>query len=213
MNVSSPRSTTGTLPETAGPSQHGKVSEDAANPEPVTQELLAYGVVANVAVETAQGEGGLEIRPGLRHFSPGAKVWVLPPQWGDGGEKVLVVGRHRGSAGHLIRIIVYRRHLTNYRVAAVYSPAVFRALTKPWRKGEDYRPRLWKTREEAAKAVEYWQRTTIEARFDDDPWGAIVDDPPPVELQHKGKTYHLAHFNARRALYSSQPPPIEYVPD
>jgi hypothetical protein len=47
-------------------------------------ELAAFCFAANVAEETASGEGGLEVRPGLRHFRPGTKVWVLPPQWGDG---------------------------------------------------------------------------------------------------------------------------------
>ena len=40
-------------------------------------------VVANVAGETAHGKGGLDIHQGLQHFAAGAKVWVLPPQWGD----------------------------------------------------------------------------------------------------------------------------------
>jgi len=43
--------------------------------------LLGYRVAANVADQTAHGEGGLELRRGLRHFAPGAKVWVLPAQW------------------------------------------------------------------------------------------------------------------------------------
>lgn len=169
---------------------------------------LAWCVVANVAHETAQGEGGLEIRAGLKHFAPGAKVWVLPPQWGDGGEQVIVVGRHRGSAGPYIQIVVPRRHLTNYRVRAVYSPAVLRALTKPLRK-LGRRPRLWESREEAENAANWWRQPTIEAQFDDEPWWVMVPDPPPLDLERNGKTYHLAHFNARRARYSSQPPPVE----
>jgi hypothetical protein len=40
--------------------------------------LAAFCVVANVAQETASGEGGLEVRAGVRHFAAGAKVWVLP---------------------------------------------------------------------------------------------------------------------------------------
>ena len=40
-----------------------------------------FCVVANVAAETAHGQGGLELRRGARHFAAGAKVWVLPPQW------------------------------------------------------------------------------------------------------------------------------------
>ncbi len=41
-------------------------------------ELAAFWVVANIAEETAHGEGGLELRRGVKHFPPGAKVWVLP---------------------------------------------------------------------------------------------------------------------------------------
>ena len=173
---------------------------------------LAYCVAANVADETAQGEGGLEIRAGLKHFAPGAKVWILPPQWGDGGEMVLVAGRHRGVAGPYIRIVVPRRHLTNFRARVVYSPALLRALTKPW-KGYDYGPSLWETREEAELNASRWRERTIEARFDDEPWRSVnVSDPPPLDLQRNGKTYYLAHFNARRALYSSLPPLAELPP-
>jgi hypothetical protein len=187
--------------------QHDDVENDQE------RQPLAYCVVANVADETAQGEGGLEIRSGIKHFAPGAKVWVLPSYWGDGGEKVIVVGRHRGSAGPYIRIVIARRHLTNFRVRTIYSPAVLRVLTKPWRKGDDHGPHLWESREEAESVVNRWRVPTLEARFDDDPRCSEVSDPPPVELHRNGKTYHLAHFNARRALYSSQPPPVEQPPN
>jgi hypothetical protein len=172
---------------------------------------LAYCITANIADETTQGDGGLEIRAGLKHFAPGAKVWILPPQWGDGGEKVMVAGRHRGAAGPYIRIVVPRRHLTSFRVRAVYSPALLRALTKPW-KGLEYGPSLWETLQQAERSASQWQERTIEARFDDETRSVDVIDPPPLDLQHNGKTYYLAHFNARRALYSSQPPPIEHPP-
>ena len=56
-----------------------------------------FCVVANVAAETARGEGGLDLRRGVRHFAAGAKVWVLPPQWGDGGDQLIVAGHHRGA--------------------------------------------------------------------------------------------------------------------
>jgi hypothetical protein len=38
--------------------------------------LAAFCVVANIAEETAHGEGGLELRLVVKHFPPGAKVWV-----------------------------------------------------------------------------------------------------------------------------------------
>jgi hypothetical protein len=121
--------------------------------------LLAWCVVANVAVETFQGEGGLEVRQGLKHFAPGAKVWVLPPQWGDGGESVFVIGHHRGRGqGRLARMVVGRHHLSDFRVRGVYSPAVHRELIQPWKHKywEDRSLRLWESREEAERAAEWW---------------------------------------------------------
>ncbi|MFG2692739.1 hypothetical protein [Kitasatospora sp. NPDC048407] len=67
--------------------------ESATGPEP-----LGICVVANVAQETSHGHGGLEIRRGLQHFAPGAKVWIAPPVWGDGGERVIVSGRHQSNS-------------------------------------------------------------------------------------------------------------------
>ncbi|MFJ3791357.1 hypothetical protein [Kitasatospora sp. NPDC090091] len=98
---------------------------DAIGPEP-----LGICLVANVAQETGCGEGGLEIRQGLRHFASGAKVWIAPPAWGDGGESVIVAGRHRGNSRRYTRIVIKSRFLVNFRVRAVYSPALVRALTE-----------------------------------------------------------------------------------
>ena len=120
-------------------------------------DLLAWCVVANVAAETAHGEGGQEIHKGLKHFAPGAKVWVLPPQWGDGGENLFVVGRHRGRGpGRLARMVVGRHHLADFRVRGVYSPAVHRELTRPWKHWGDHPLRLWESREQAERAVQWW---------------------------------------------------------
>ncbi|MFJ6378535.1 hypothetical protein ACIQI7_00810 [Kitasatospora sp. NPDC092039] len=69
---------------------------DATGAEP-----LGMCLVADVAQETSHGEGGLEIREGLRHLASGAKVRIAPPAWGDGGENVVVAGRHRGSRRHI----------------------------------------------------------------------------------------------------------------
>lgn len=55
-----------------------------------------FCVVANIAKETARGEGGLELRPGAEHFAVETKLWVLPPQWGDGGDRLTATGNHRG---------------------------------------------------------------------------------------------------------------------
>jgi hypothetical protein len=167
-------------------------------------------VVANVAGETAHGEGGLDIRQGLRHFGAGAKVWVLPPQWGDGGTDVMVVGYHRGTRGRgLVRMVIPRRHLTGFRVQAVYSPVVARELTRPLTElGRDHAPVMWPTREDAEKTAARWRDCPVDAWLDNR-WSCTVSDPPPLELSRDGQTYFLAHFNAHRAIYSSEPRPGE----
>ncbi len=171
----------------------------------------AFCVVANVAEETASGEGGLNLRGGVKHFTAGAKVWVLPPQWGDGGDQLIVAGHHRGARGRrLARMVVSRRHLTGFRVQGVYSPAVMRALTRPLAEfGRDHAPCLWNTREEAEQTAARWRDRPLTARADDWSFTTLVTDPPPMELAYEGRTYHLAHFNAYRAIYSPQHPPAE----
>ncbi|MEU5257873.1 hypothetical protein [Amycolatopsis sp. NPDC021455] len=117
-------------------------------------ELLTWCVVANVLAETTHGEAGEDVQRGLKHFAPGAKVWVLPPQWGDGGESVVVVGRHRGrGSGRLARMVVGRHHLAEFRVRGVYSPAVFRELARP---PADRGVRRWESEDEARKTAGYW---------------------------------------------------------
>jgi hypothetical protein len=119
--------------------------------------LLAWCVVANVLAETARGEGGQDVRPGLKHFAPGAKMWVLPPQWGDGGEKVMVIGRHRGRGqGRLARMVVGRHQLAGFRVRGVYSPAVHRELVRPWKPWGDHPLKLWDSRDEAEQSALWW---------------------------------------------------------
>jgi hypothetical protein len=171
-------------------------------------ELLC--VVANVAMETAHGEGGLELRQGLRHFTAGAKVWVLPPQWGDGGADVVVVGYHRGTKGRgLVRMVMPRRHLTRFRVQPVYSPAVAREPTRPLTEfGREHAPVMWTDRGAAMQSAERWRDRPLDAWLDGR-WHCEVPDPPPLELCRNGQAYYLAHFNAYEAVYSPDPPPPE----
>ena len=122
-----------------------------------SEEPLAWCVVANVAGRTRHGPGGQEIQRGLRHFVAGAKVWVLPPQWGDAGDSVIVVGRHRGAARRgYVRVVIQRRHLTTFRVRGIYRPAVLRVATAPWPTPR-VAPRLWESRDEAEQRAQWWQ--------------------------------------------------------
>lgn len=91
----------------------------------------------------------------LEHLSPGTELWVLPPRWGDGGQDLVVVGRHRSSPGPLSQMIVPRVHLTDFQVREVDQPAVHRQLTKARQRSV---PRQWESREEVEKVVEWWTR-------------------------------------------------------
>ncbi|MER7667239.1 hypothetical protein ABTY61_02085 [Kitasatospora sp. NPDC096128] len=170
-------------------------------------EPLGYGVVANVSRETAHGEGGLEIRRGLKHFGPGAKLWIAPHRWHYRGNAV-VVGRHRGDGRRYVTLVTRLRHLENFRVRPVHSPALLRALAHP-EPGFEHDGGLWEPERAEAYAA-FHNSHRLEVRTDGpDPIGAMVSDPPPMELVHGGTTYHLAHFNAYYARYSCQPPPVE----
>ncbi|MFF2141358.1 hypothetical protein [Kitasatospora sp. NPDC058190] len=170
-------------------------------------EALGLCVVANVARETGHGDGGTEIRTGLRHFAPVAKVWVGPLRWDNGSPSVPVVGRHQGNSRRYVSIVVPRRHLENFRVRTVCSPALLKALGGG---------PLWEA-ERAESYVRCWDTPRLETQIevggeDYTRWAPPVTDPPPMELEFEGATYHLAHFNANRARYSPLPPPAEPSP-
>ncbi|MER7755388.1 hypothetical protein [Kitasatospora sp. NPDC097643] len=96
------------------------------------EQTEAYGLclVANVAQETAHGPDGLDLQRGLRHFAPGAKLWIAVPRWDFGDGQVIVAGRHRGNGRRYVTLVTNLRHLENFRVQGVYSPALLRALTR-----------------------------------------------------------------------------------
>ena len=87
-------------------------------------------IVANVVAEHPAGREK-EIKRGTKHFSAGTKVYCYPPLWGDGYEKVKVIGRHRGSRG-LVEMVMPSKWLTNWRVKMVYSPVVLRYMKDHW---------------------------------------------------------------------------------
>ncbi len=87
-------------------------------------------LVANVAQETEFGEDK-QIKSGIKHFPAGAKVYCFPGLWGDGLERIKVVGRHRGSHRYAT-MIVQSKHLRNWRAKLVYSPYVTKELKGHW---------------------------------------------------------------------------------
>ncbi len=98
----------------------------------MSEEPFVLCLVANVAREPRpEGPCG-EFRLGLKHFAPGAKLYCFPQQWGDGGEKLRVLGRHRNGGLKLIDIVISTRWLTNWRAQKVFHPHVVRVVQTFW---------------------------------------------------------------------------------
>ncbi|MEH2237594.1 ankyrin repeat domain-containing protein [Nostoc sp.] len=112
------------------------------------EKYLEWYLVANVISEQPFGENH-EIRYGTKHFSPNTKVYCSAPTWGDGYEKIVVAGRHRGSS-RLVKMVIHEKRLTNWRARYVYLPKL---------KGS-FSIRHWDSKEQVegfAKAIPRWQ--------------------------------------------------------
>ncbi len=101
-----------------------QVAEAEAEADPI------WCLVANVAKEIEFGEEK-QIKSGIKHFPAGAKVYCFPPLWGDGYERIKVIGRHRGSHRYAT-MVVQSKHLTNWRAKLVYSPFISKQLKGRW---------------------------------------------------------------------------------
>ena len=85
-------------------------------------------LVGNIVKSHKYGEEH-EIRTGTKQFMPGAKIYLAPIQWGDGYEKVVVIGKPRHRHG-LIEIVMHRKYITGYRLQKVFRPAVLDRMEK-----------------------------------------------------------------------------------
>lgn len=85
-------------------------------------------LVGNIIDEHEFGENH-EIRRGTKHFGPGTKVYLAPIQWGDGYERVYVIGKVRKRSS-MIQVVMSRSKITNFRAQRVYSPVVLKMMEK-----------------------------------------------------------------------------------
>jgi hypothetical protein len=88
-------------------------------------------VVANITREPHLEGEERRFRLGTKHFSPGGKVYILPITWGNGGERLRVLGRHRGSH-RFAQAVIPARLLTNFRVKQIFNPMVASLLDGSW---------------------------------------------------------------------------------
>jgi hypothetical protein len=110
----------------------------AAREPAIAAEPTDWCLVGNVVEEHACGETK-GLRRGSKHFAPGTKVYCLPPQWGDGYEKIVAVGIARRSR-RLITVVMPSDQITNWRAKVVYKPAVMQRIRQIRRQ--------WKSRDE-----------------------------------------------------------------
>ena len=54
-------------------------------------------------------------------------MYIAPIQWGDGGEKVVVIGVPRHTK-QWIEVVMRRDYITNFRIKRVYSPTLLRIM-------------------------------------------------------------------------------------
>ncbi|WP_172205400.1 hypothetical protein [Niveibacterium sp. COAC-50] len=105
----------------------------------MTTPSSQWCLVGNIKETRPFGPGGKEHKPGTQHFSSGTKVYCLPAQWGDGYEKVKVVGKHRGSS-RMVKMVVCSAWITNWRAQVVYSSSILKLLTEEvlnWKSKEE----------------------------------------------------------------------------
>ncbi len=130
--------------------------------------LWRWALVGNVVDENVYGEES-EIRHGTKHFSPGAKVYMAPPNWGDGYEKIRVIGMSRPH--HRYEHIIMESRLIDFdtlRIQKVYNPTILNMMNQSekqedycswWNNSdEDFSSILtWLSKEEANKAIEKYK--------------------------------------------------------
>ena len=88
--------------------------------------IWCWSLVGNIVPEHEYGEER-EIKYGTKHFSRGTKVFIAPTQWGDGYEKIVVIGLPR--YGHkYIEVITKSKYIENYRMKKVYKPAILKRM-------------------------------------------------------------------------------------
>lgn len=94
--------------------------EDPSAPE------WRWCLVGNIVDSHEYGEDH-EIRTGTKQFAPGAKVYLAPIHWGDGYEKIYVVGKPRHRRGYIM-VVMCSRYITNLRLQKVFRPAVLERM-------------------------------------------------------------------------------------
>lgn len=89
-------------------------------------------LVGNIVEKHPYGEEH-EIRYGSKHFSGGTKVYIAPAQWGDGMEKIVVLGLSRHSQ-NFVEVVISSKLVENFRLGKAYQPILLKRMDEsPYR--------------------------------------------------------------------------------
>jgi hypothetical protein len=119
-----------------------KIYEEELRARENREVEFIWCLVGNIIGEHPVGENKA-IKRGTKHFSSGTKVYCFPPKWGDGYEKIYVIGRPRQSL-RFIKVIIKSEFVTNWRMQKVYSNHIKRDMIKNhgWDETEESKHRV-----------------------------------------------------------------------
>lgn len=85
-----------------------------------------WALVGNIVESHLFGEEK-DVRYGTKQFAPGTKVYCSPHQWGDGWERIRVIGKPRHQR-NLIMVVMPSKLIDNFRIQKVYSPTILQMI-------------------------------------------------------------------------------------
>jgi hypothetical protein len=94
--------------------------------KPIDNTKFIWCLIGNIINEHNYGTEK-EVKHGTKHFSPNTKVYCFPTLWGDGYEKIKVIGRHRKTNKNVC-IITPSKLIKNWRLQKVYRPYVLKVM-------------------------------------------------------------------------------------
>lgn len=89
-------------------------------------KTFIWCLVGNILAEGKYlDRGNATVFSGTKHFKPKTKVYCSPFIWGDGYERIRVIGRASDN-NKFISLIMVSKYITNWRRQKVYTPYVLR---------------------------------------------------------------------------------------
>jgi hypothetical protein len=101
-------------------------SEEKVEVSTNTKKDFIWCLIGNIISQGIYLDNNNEIEfKGTKQFNPGTKVYCSPFIWGDGYERIRVIGRACDN-NKFISLIMESKYITNWRRQKVYTPYILR---------------------------------------------------------------------------------------